>query len=70
MAQWVKNPSAAAQPTAEVWVPTSAWCSGLEIQCCCSSGVGRSCGLDSFTGWELPYVVGAAMKKKKKEVQR
>ena len=30
MVQWVKNPTAAAQVTAEVWVPSPAWQSGLK----------------------------------------
>ena len=29
MEKWAKNPTAAAQATAEVWVQSPAWCSGL-----------------------------------------
>ena len=46
--QWVKNLTAAAQVTAEVWVLSPAWCSGLRIQHC------HSCGPNSIYGPELP----------------
>ena len=54
MAQWVKNPTAVALVTAEVWVPSPAWCTGLK-------------DLHSILAWKLPYAMGAALKKKKKK---
>ena len=43
---WVKNLTAAAQVTAEVWIPSSARPSGLRIQRCYNCVIGCSCGLD------------------------
>ena len=51
MAQWVKNPTAAAQVTAEARVRSPAQGSGLRIQHCHSCGVGRSCGSHSISLW-------------------
>ena len=47
VAEWVKNPTAGAQVTADAWVWLLAWCGGLRIL---SWGIGSSCGLDSFPG--------------------
>lgn len=35
---WVKNRTAAAQVTAEMWVRCLAWCNGLRIWCWCCCG--------------------------------
>ena len=40
VAQWVKNPTAAAWVTAEVWVPSQAQRNGLKIWHCHRSGPG------------------------------
>ena len=61
MAQWVKNPTAAAQDTVEAWIPSPAWYSALkdpaltQLQLKFSQSVAQ----------ELPYAAGAAIGKKK-----
>jgi len=68
VARWVKNPSAEAQVTLEAWSPSR--CSGLRdlmlLQLWCRSESIRSGQVQSLA-WELPYAVGVATKKKKKE---
>ena len=56
MAQWVKNPAAAAGVTVEARVRSLAWCSGLRITAVCS------CGLDSISGPGTSICVGMAIK--------
>ena len=60
VAQWLKNPTAAAWVTAEVWVGSPALCSGLKDLCSCSKGC--SCGQ------ELPYAAGVATKTKPSKI--
>jgi len=59
---------------------------GLRIQCCCSCGIGRRCVLDPISlwlwhrpaaaaliqslAWELPYALGAALKRKRKKKKK
>ena len=50
MVQWVMNLTAAAQVTAEMWVPSRDGHSGFKDLHCCSGAVGCSCGLDSIPG--------------------
>ena len=56
MVQWVKNPTAAAWVTEEVWVK--------RIWYCCSYGTGGSWGLDSIPG---PYASGVVIKTNKQK---
>ena len=58
MAQWVKNPNAAAQGTVEAHVGSLTWHSGLRIWCC------RSCSSDQSLAWTLPCAGGVAIKLK------
>ena len=57
MVQWVKNWTAAARVTVEVWVPPPAWCSGLK-----DLAMPRLRHRIEPLAWELPYAVGAAIK--------
>ena len=60
MVQWVKNLTAVASVTAETQVQFSAWSSGLKdlVQI-------ADAALIQSLAWELPYVMGAAIKFKK-----
>ena len=44
MAQYVQNPTAAAQIAAETWVPSLTW--HRKLKCCCSCGIGHSSSSD------------------------
>lgn len=63
MAQWVRNPTAAAQVTAETQVGFPAWCSGfkdpmfLQLQCWLQLQLGFN-----PLAQELPSAIGAAIK--------
>ena len=60
LAQWVKDPElpqAAAEVTGEA-----------QIWCCCGCGVVAAAVLTQPLAWELPYVAGAVVKRKKKIV--
>ena len=61
--QWLKNPTATAPVTEGTGsIPTLAqWVK--RIWCCHSYVTGLSWGLDSILAQELPYSVGAAIKK-------
>ena len=52
MAQWVKNPTAAARVAVEAWVQSLAQCIGLKNLAFagCSCGIGCSCSLGSVPG--------------------
>ena len=42
--------------------------SGLRIPCCCGCGVSQQLQLQfDPLAWELPYAIGAALKRKKKK---
>ena len=63
LTQWVKDLAlsrAVVQVADEAWIPS-----------CCGCGVGRQLQLwfDPLA-WELPYVVGVALKKSKKKSKR
>ena len=64
--QCVKNPTAAAQVTAEARVQSLAQHSGLRIKCCHSYRVGRSCGSNSIP-WPGKFHVSRMWPKKKKK---
>ena len=61
MAQWIKNPTAAAQVTAEVWVGSLAWHSGLKD----TAWIPAVAWAQSLAQ-ELPYAVGVAIQLKNK----
>ena len=59
MVQWVKNPTAVALVTAEVWVPAprpAQWVKG--------SGVAAAVAQIQSLAWGLPYAKSVAVKKK------
>ena len=62
MAEWVKNQTAAAQVTAEVWVPSLAWHSGLKDLALPLLQLGCSYGLDSVPGLETSICRGCSHK--------
>ena len=60
LTQWVKDP---AMPWTVVWVTDVA-----QIPLCCGSGVGRAATAPiGPLAWELPYAVGVALEKAKKD---
>ena len=61
MAQWVKNPTAVAQVSAEVWVLSPVRHSGLK-----GPSVAAAAAQIPPLAWQLPCVTGTAIKKKKK----
>ena len=60
MVRWFKNMTAAAQVTAEVWVSSLAWHSGLKDPALLQLWL----RFNSWP-WELPYAAGAAIKTNK-----
>ena len=63
MAQWVKNLTGVALASAEVWVQSSAWNTGLRIII-----VAAMAGIQSLAQ-ELPYALGVAIKFKNKQTK-
>ena len=61
--QWVKNLTATAWVTVEMWVPSPAVHDGLRIQHCHSFGVGPICSVDMAQ--EFPYATGMSKTKQK-----
>ena len=66
MVQWVKNLTAATSVSAGAGLFSSPKQSVKRNLCCCSCGVGLSCGWMQSMGQELPYVAGVAQRKGKK----
>ena len=63
VAQWVKNQTAATLIAAEVRIQSLPWCSGIKESG--SAAAWHRLQIQSLA-WELPYALGAAIKKKKK----
>ena len=66
VAQWTKNPSAAALVLLETWVQSLAQRSELRIPCCHNCGITATAGIQTLA-WELPYAAGAALNKQKRK---
>ena len=60
-----QNMTAVAWVSAELWVQSLAWHSGLK-----GSGVAAAVAQIQFLAWELPYAKGAAIKKKRRRRRR
>ena len=67
MAQWVKNLTAVAQVTVEVWIRSPAQCSRLKDLACHRCGISCSYGLDSVPGPGISMCSDTAIDLKKEE---
>ena len=68
LVQWVKNPTAAAQVTLEVWVRSLPLLSGLGIWCCRELWCRLAAvALIGPLVWEFPYASGVALKSRKEK---
>ena len=67
MEQWVKNPAAAAQVTADVQVQSPVLCSELKVSSVATSAAQvKAAARIQTLAWELSYTVGTAIKKREK----
>ena len=64
---WMQVQSLASLSGLRIWHHHELWWrSQMQlVWCCCGCGIGLSCRSDSTPTWELLYVAGAAIKKKK-----
>ena len=68
MAQWVKDPTAAAWVAAEAWVQSPTGCSELRTRYCHCCGIGQAAALIQSLAWELAYAAGVAIILQKRKI--